>query len=133
MLAIDPDLFADVQGSTDTEVVFNLALTFGLEDDPIDALERTVGLIEAPPPRHGVDDAGAGHVRRLRRRPRCGRCATRPRPGALAVRLADAEPIRRLHPDNARLARCSPDDRLIVSEPFADLPGSGRRSPSRRR
>ena len=46
MLAIDPELFADVQGSTDTEVVFHLALTFGLEEDPIGALERTVGLIE---------------------------------------------------------------------------------------
>src|SRR3954469_516903 len=47
MLAIDPALFADVQGSTDTEVVFHLALTLGLESDPIGALERTIGFIEA--------------------------------------------------------------------------------------
>jgi predicted glutamine amidotransferase len=33
MLVIDPELFPDVTGSTDTEVIFNLALTFGLEDD----------------------------------------------------------------------------------------------------
>ena len=46
MLAIDPERFADVQGSTDTEVVFHLALTLGLEHDPIEALERTVGFIE---------------------------------------------------------------------------------------
>ena len=46
MLAIDPELFAEVQGSTDTEVVFHLALTLGLEEDPIGALEATVGLIE---------------------------------------------------------------------------------------
>jgi hypothetical protein len=38
MLAIEPALFADVHGSTDTEVVFHLALTFGLEQDPIGAL-----------------------------------------------------------------------------------------------
>ena len=38
-----PDQFADVQGSTDTEVVFHLALTLGLESDPIAALERTSG------------------------------------------------------------------------------------------
>ena len=43
MLAIAPDQFADVQGSTDTEVVFHLALTLGLEDDPIGAMEQTVG------------------------------------------------------------------------------------------
>src|SRR5881227_655275 len=43
MLAIEPVLFADVHGSTDTEVVFHLALTFGLEEDPIGSLERTIG------------------------------------------------------------------------------------------
>ena len=60
MLAIDPELFADVQGSTDTEVVFHLALTLGLEEDPIGALERTVGLIEAVATRHGVEGAVQG-------------------------------------------------------------------------
>jgi hypothetical protein len=30
MLAIDPELFGDIQGSTDTEVVFHLALRSGL-------------------------------------------------------------------------------------------------------
>src|SRR5215208_699742 len=57
MLPIDPELFADIRGSTDTEVVFNLALTLGLETDPIGALEQTVGLIEATARRHGVDGA----------------------------------------------------------------------------
>jgi predicted glutamine amidotransferase len=33
------------------------------------------------------------------------------------------EAIRHLHPENPRLQRLSPDDRLIVSEPFSDLPG----------
>ena len=54
MWAIDPKLFAGIVGSTDTEVVFRLALTFGLEQDPIGALERTVGLIEATATEHGV-------------------------------------------------------------------------------
>jgi predicted glutamine amidotransferase len=39
MLAVEPRLFAAIQGSTDTEVVFHLALTLGLESDPIGALE----------------------------------------------------------------------------------------------
>ena len=60
MLAIDPDLFADVHGSTDTEVVFHLALTFGLEEDPIAALEHTIGFIEATAQAHGVEDAVQG-------------------------------------------------------------------------
>ena len=54
MWAIDPKLFAGIVGSTDTEVVFRLALTFGLEEDPIRALERTVGLIEATATERGV-------------------------------------------------------------------------------
>src|SRR6476469_9875218 len=41
MLAVDPELFPEIHGSTDTEVVFNLALTHGLEQDPIGALEKT--------------------------------------------------------------------------------------------
>ena len=54
MLAIEPERFPDVEGSTDTEVVFHLALTLGLESDPIAALERTVGLIEATAAAHDV-------------------------------------------------------------------------------
>ncbi|MGH3365345.1 MAG: class II glutamine amidotransferase, partial [Nocardioidaceae bacterium] len=34
MLAVDPSLYADVEGSTDSEAFFFLALTLGLEDDP---------------------------------------------------------------------------------------------------
>ena len=34
VLEIGPELYPDIEGSTDTEVLFHLALTFGLEDDP---------------------------------------------------------------------------------------------------
>ena len=123
MLAVDPDLFADVQGSTDTEVVFQLALTFGLEDDPVDALEQTVGTIEAVARRHGVEDAvqasfGVSDGASLW----AVRYATADRPRSLFA-SADVESIRRLHPENPRFQRLAPDDRLIVSEPFSDLPG----------
>jgi glutamine amidotransferase len=36
---------------------------------------------------------------------------------------ADVSAIQHLHPDNPRLQQLSEGDRLIVSEPFADLPG----------
>ena len=36
---------------------------------------------------------------------------------------ADADSLRRLHPENPRLQRIATSDRMIVSEPFADLPG----------
>ena len=42
---------------------------------------------------------------------------------------SDAGTIRRLHPDNERFAQLSDDDRLVVSEPFSDLPGVWREIP----
>jgi len=60
MLAVDPELFADFGGSTDSEVVFRLALTFGLEEDPVGALERALGFVEATAVRHGVENAVQG-------------------------------------------------------------------------
>ena len=42
---------------------------------------------------------------------------------------ADVEAVRRLHPDNPRFERLGADDRLIVSEPFSDLPGVWREIP----
>jgi glutamine amidotransferase len=123
MLAVDPQLFPQVHGSTDTEVLFHLALTLGLRDDPVEALERTVGLVEETARRQGrpplvqatfgVSDGTCLWAVRY---------ATEGRARSLFA-SADVEAIKRLHPDNPRLARLSPDDRLVVSEPFSDLPG----------
>jgi glutamine amidotransferase len=35
----------------------------------------------------------------------------------------DAHAIRQLHPENPRLQRLRDEDRIVVSEPIADLPG----------
>ncbi len=43
---IDPELFPFIEGSTDSEILFFLALTFGLRDDPPTALARMIGHIE---------------------------------------------------------------------------------------
>jgi glutamine amidotransferase len=123
MLEIDPELFPDVHGSTDTEVVFHLALTFGLERDPIEALERTVALIEEVAGRHGVAAPlqatfGVSDGECLW----AVRYASEGKPRTLFA-SADVEAIRHLYPDNPRFERLTEDDRLIVSEPFSDLPG----------
>lgn len=44
--AIDPALYSGLQGSTDSERMFFLALTFGLREDPPGALARMVGFVE---------------------------------------------------------------------------------------
>jgi predicted glutamine amidotransferase len=123
MMAIDPHRFPEVHGSTDTEVVFQLALTFGLERDPIRALEQTVWLVESTARRLGVDPMvqatfGTSDGETLW----AVRYATEG-PARSLFASTDVDAIHRLYPDNARLERLGADDRLIVSEPVADLPG----------
>jgi glutamine amidotransferase len=123
MLAVDSGLFAEINGSTDTEVVFHLALTFGLEDDPVAALERTVGVIESAAEARGVKGAvqatfGVSDGESLW----AVRYSTEG-PARSLFASADAEALRQLYPDNPRFKRLGADDRLIVSEPFSDLPG----------
>ena len=123
MLAIDPGLFADIQGSTDSEVLFHLALTFSLEDDPVGAIARAVGLVEATARAHGIERAvqasiGLSDGERLW----AVRYSTEGRSRSLFV-SADVESVRRLHPGNPRLQRLREGDRVVVSEPFSDLPG----------
>ena len=36
---------------------------------------------------------------------------------------AEVDSVRRLYPDNPRIQALGADDRVIVSEPFSDLPG----------
>ena len=52
--AIDPSLYPHVRGTTDSEVLFHLALTFGLRDDPVRAMTETVQLVESVGHEHGV-------------------------------------------------------------------------------
>jgi glutamine amidotransferase len=123
MLAIDPSLFVGVRGSTDSEVLFHLALTFGLEDDPIAALEQTLGLVEALADRNGIPQAlqasiGVSDGERLW----AMRYATDATPRTL-FHSADVESVQALHPEDARLQRAREGDVLVVSEPFSDLPG----------
>jgi predicted glutamine amidotransferase len=123
MLAIDPALFGHIEGSTDSEVLFNLALTFGLEQDPISALEHAIGLVEATAEQHGIDDpvqasVGVSDGERVW----AVRYSSQGRSRTLFASAA-ASSIRHLHPENERLQRLHDDDRVVVSEPFAELPG----------
>ena len=124
MLAVDPGLFADIQGSTDSELLFYLALTNGLEDDPLTALEHTIGFVEATAARHGIDRAiqasiGVSDGERLW----AVRYSTEGKSRTLFA-SADVHALKQLHPENPRLQLLSDEDRLVVSEPLVDLPGA---------
>ncbi len=57
VMAVAPELFNEILGTTDSELMFYLALTFGLEKDPLGAVERMAGFVEETARQHGVNDA----------------------------------------------------------------------------
>ena len=129
MLAVDPSLFAAIQGSTDSEVLFHLALSFGLDEDPIRAVERAIGFVEETAERHGVEapvqaSLGLSDGTRLW----AFRYSSEGKSRTL-FSSCDAASVRRLHPENERLQRLRDEDRLVVSEPLSDLPGIWERIP----
>ena len=54
-MAVDPVLYPMIQGTTDTETLFFLALTFGLHEDPPGAVARAVGFVEQVGRRHQIE------------------------------------------------------------------------------
>jgi len=122
--AVKPELFAEIEGSTDSELFFFLARSFGLEDDPPAAVERAVGFIEATGRKHGVEHPIQMTV------------ATTNGSGTWAFRYSSegksrslfhstsVDTLRKQYPDNPVLHQLSEDTRLIVSEPLSDLAGA---------
>ena len=123
MMAIDQERFPEVHGSTDTEVAFQLALTYGLEHDPTRALELTVGLIEETARRRGVAPLVQGTFGLSDGETLWAVRYATEGPARSLFASNDVAAIHRLHPDNPRLRRLGENDRLIVSEPVSDLPG----------
>ena len=122
-LAIDPSLFPLMQGSADTEVMFYLALTHGLEEDPPAAMEATVGLIEEVGHKHGVE-----HPIQMTVAVTNGesiwafRYSSEGKSRSLFYTTL-VSTIRELHPELDVLEFVDDETRLIVSEPLRDLPG----------
>lgn len=52
--AVAPELFPYIRGTTDSETLFYLALTYGLRERPLDALRRMVEKVEEVRHKHGV-------------------------------------------------------------------------------
>jgi glutamine amidotransferase len=123
-LAVDPSLYPEMEGTTDTEMMFHLALTFGLKDDPPQAVARTVGLVEATGREHGVEFPFQGTI------------ATTDGERIWAFRYSskgdsrslffstDLPTLRELYPENEELQGLDEESRLVVSEPLGDLPGA---------
>jgi len=124
LLAIDPALFADIHGTTDSEAVFHLALSRGLREDPEAAMAATIREIEAIGERLSVPH------------PVQGTFAVTDGSTVWAFRYSsehasrtlfyseDIETLQATYPDIDRLKVFGHGARVIVSEPLSDLPGA---------
>ena len=123
-LAVDPALYPSIEGSTDSELFFYLALTLGLEDDPPVAVARAVGVIEAVGRSHGVENPIQMTVATSDGNSVWGfRYSSEGRSRSLFFSTA-VETLRALHPELELLQQLSVEARLIVSEPLGDLEGA---------
>ena len=129
VLAVDPALYPDIEGSTDSELFFYLALTFGLEEDPPAAVARAVGLIEDVGRRHGQEFPVQMTVATTDGETVWAfRYSSEGRSRSL-FHSADISTLRAQYPDNPVLHRLSDDARIVVSEPLGDLRGAWREVP----
>jgi glutamine amidotransferase len=128
-LAIDEPLFASIEGTTDSETMFYLALTFGLESDPVGAVEQMVGFVEKTGHEHDIElpiqmtvattDGTSIWVFRYS-------SEGDSRSLWFSTRMDD---LKALYPDSEELAQLSDETRVVVSEPLGDLPGAWNQAP----
>jgi glutamine amidotransferase len=124
MLEVEPLLWPAIEGSTDSETFFFLALTYGLESDPPAAVARAVGQIEAVGRKHGIEHPIQMTV------------ATSDGTTLWAFRYSSEgksrslfysthlSTLRELYPDLEAIQDLGDESRLIVSEPIRELPGA---------
>jgi predicted glutamine amidotransferase len=124
VFAVDEALFPQIKGQADSEVLFYLALTFGLEDDPPEAVARAIGFVEACGRDRGVTYPFQGTI------------ATTDGQSLWAFRYSsegksrslffsrDARTVKQQHPERHALQQLPDDARFVVSEPIGDLPGA---------
>ncbi|HTA33190.1 MAG TPA: class II glutamine amidotransferase [Solirubrobacteraceae bacterium] len=123
VLAVDPTLYPRIRGQADSEVLFYLALTLGLEDDPPSAIEHAIGLVEAVAARHRVAEPFQGTIATTDgERTWAFRYASSGEARSLYY-TTDVLTLRKLYPDRQLFAQESVAARLIVSEPLGDVAG----------
>ncbi len=123
-LAVDASLYSCIEGTTDSETMFYLALTFGLDADPPKAIARMVAFVEDEGRKKGIENPmqmtlGISDGRKLW----CFRYSTEGKSRSL-FQSTDIRTLRKLYPDVPSFKTVSEETRMVVSEPFVDLPGA---------
>jgi glutamine amidotransferase len=124
VLAVDPSLFPEISGTADSELLFYLALTLGLEGDPPSAVAQAIGLVEEIGHRHGVEYPFQGTIATTDgERMWAFRYSSEHNSRSL-FHSKDVATLKRIYPHRELLEEVSDDSHLVVSEPIGDLPGA---------
>ncbi|MBR7830877.1 class II glutamine amidotransferase [Actinospica sp. MGRD01-02] len=124
LLAVEPALLPEIQGSTDSELMFYLALTFGLEEDPRAAVARMICHVEETAAKHGVENPLQMTVATSDgERVWAFRYSTERHSRSLFFSSAP-ETLARMYPEIPMFANLSPETRVVVSEPLGGLAGA---------
>jgi predicted glutamine amidotransferase len=121
VMSIAPELFTELKGSTDSELMFYMALSLGLTDEPLAALERMTALVEKFAAEKGIENCiqmtlGVANGDTL-----YGvRYSTEGNSRTL-YHSESIEALRALFPDNPRAREVPLDARAVVSEPLSDM------------
>jgi predicted glutamine amidotransferase len=124
VLAVDESLYPEIAGQADTEILFYLALTLGLEDDPPGAIARAIGIVEAAGEKKGIKYPFQGTIATTDgERTWAFRYSSEGKSRSLYF-TGHVPTLRELYPEREVLFEVSDDARLVVSEPVGDLPGA---------
>jgi predicted glutamine amidotransferase len=124
VLAVDDSLYPSIEGTTDSETMFYLALTFGLESDPVNAVERMVGFVEKTGREHGVELPMQMTVATTDGRAVWAFQYSSEGDSRSLYFSTRMDSLKALYPESEELAALSDETRVVVSEPLGDLPGA---------
>ena len=117
-------MYPYIEGSADSEMLFYLALTFGLEDDPPAAVARMVGFVEEAGHPRGVEHPIQMTIGISDGKSLWAFRYSSERDSRTLFYSTDVSTVRRLHPELTFLHGVSEEARIIVSEPLGDLSGA---------
>jgi len=124
VMQIAPRYFPSLEGSTDSEVMFLLALSLGLEAEPVPALRRMAAVVEEAGHRHGVEHPLNMTVCLLDgQRLIAVRYSSEGNSRSL-FHSTDVRHLKQLYPDEPRIAALDDDAYMLLSEPLVELPGA---------
>ena len=125
-LELDPSLYTEIRGTTDSELMFLLAVHFGLERDVYEAVARMAGFVESLGREKGIEHPlqmtlGISDGTRIY----AFRYSSEGDSRTLYV-SESVSALRAVIPEHYRdrLDKYTEDARAVVSEPFHDLPNA---------